>query len=81
MDSKKTSDISIYHKNYREKNSERLKNYDRITYYKSKYELDNNFIEKYGDCSADVFKIIKSFEQLKNKNPEIAKILFDNLNN
>lgn len=81
MESKKTSDLTTYYREYREKNSQRLKNYDRMTYYKSKYQLSNEFIEKYGDYSADVFKIINSFEKLKNKNPEIANSLLQNLNN
>lgn len=78
---KKTSDMATYYKEYREKNSQRLKNYDRMTYYKSKYQLSNDFIEKYGDYSADVFKIMNSFQQLKNKNPEIANSLLSFLNN
>lgn len=81
MESKKTNNMSLYYKAYRQKNSQHLKNYDRMTYYKSKYQLSNEFIDKYGDYSADVFKIINSFQQLKNKNPEIANSLLQNLNN
>lgn len=77
---KKTADKSTYYKNYREKNNQRLKNYDRITYYKSKYNLTNDFIEKYGDYSADVFKIVHAFQQLKNNNSEIATSLLTFLN-
>ena len=73
----KTDDMEAYHKEYREKNAQRLKNKDRVRFYKMKYGMNDDFIEKYGDHSADVFKLILDYVKIKEKNPQLAESILE----
>lgn len=77
---KKTQDLSLYHKEYREKNLEHLRNLERLSYYKRKHNLDNEFIALFGEYSSDVFKILKSFNELNAKCPELAPHIISRMN-
>ncbi len=73
---KKTADLieyqREYQRKYREKNIEHLRNLERVSYYKKKYNLDQEFIGLFGEYSGDVFKVIKDFNELTQKCPELA---------
>jgi hypothetical protein len=68
----KTTDKSNYYKKYRENNLEHLRNLERCKYYKKKYNLEQPFIELFGEYSGDVYKIIKDFNEVKTKCPILA---------
>jgi len=76
----KTADWTAYHKEYRENNLDHLRNLDRLGYYKKKYNLDKEFIGLFGEYSGDVFKIIKAFNELTDKCPELAPHIISRLN-
>jgi hypothetical protein len=76
----KTADLTAYQKEYRENNLAHLRNLDRLSYYKKKYNLDKDFIGLFGEYSGDVFKIIKAFNELKSKCPELAPHIISQLN-
>jgi ABC-type dipeptide/oligopeptide/nickel transport system permease component len=76
---KKTNDMETYYKEYRKKNAQHLKNKDRIRFYKSKYGLTDEFIDKYGDYSADAFKFLLEYKKIKEKNEDIAKTIISEL--
>jgi hypothetical protein len=76
---KKTEDMEAYRKEYREKHIQRLKNKDRVRFYRAKYNLTDAFIEKYGDYSADVFKLLLDYKKIKEKNAEIATSILSEL--
>ena len=76
---KKTADLSQYQKEYRENNIEHLRNLEKVGYYKKKYNLDKDFIGLFGEYSGDVFKIIKGFNELKMKQPELAPHILSRL--
>lgn len=75
----KTADKSHYYKRYREENLEHLRNLERRKYYKKKYNLEQPFIELFGEYSGDVFKIIKEFNEVKMKCPELASHIISEL--
>lgn len=68
----KTTDISQYQKDYRENNAEHLRNLDKVNYYKKKYNLEKDFLGLFGEYSGDVYKIIRDFNELTKKCPELA---------
>ena len=76
---KKTADLIEYQREYREKNIEHLRNLDRVGYYKKKYNLDKEFIGLFGEYSGDVFKVIKEFNELTQKCPELAPHIISRL--
>ena len=63
------TDNPNYFKEYRLNNLESMKAHERSNYYKKKYNLDDEFIEKFGMYSGDVFKIKKDFDTLIEKCP------------
>jgi hypothetical protein len=75
----KTEDWTAYHKEYRENNREHMRNLDRVGYYKKKYNLEKEFIGLFGEYSGDVFKIIKAFNELSDKCPELAPHIISRL--
>lgn len=75
----KTADLSQYYKEYRENNIEHLRNLERLSYYKKKYNLDKEFIGLFGEFSGDAFKIIKEFNELTKKHPELAPHILSRL--
>lgn len=77
----KTADLLAYQKEYRENNLQHLRNLDRLGYYKKKYNLEKEFIELFGEYSGDIFKIIKAFNEVTKKCPELAPHIISKLNN
>lgn len=76
----KTADWLAYQKEYRENNLEHIRNLDRLNYYKKKYNLEKEFIGLFGEYSGDVFKIIKAFNELSEKCPELTPHIISQLN-
>jgi hypothetical protein len=76
----KTADLTQYQKEYRESNIEHIRNLERLSYYKKKYNLDKEFIGLFGEFSGDAFKIIKEFNELTNIHPELAPHIISRLN-
>jgi hypothetical protein len=68
---KKTENKTEYFKEYREKNGDHLKTLDRMKYYTKKYELEEDFLAKFGEYSGDVFKLLKTFKKLETSAPEL----------
>lgn len=77
----KTENKVEYFREYRKQNQEHLNNLERLKYYKNKYNLDQEFINLFGEYSGDVFKIIKSFNELVNKCPELEQHVLYRLQN
>lgn len=71
----KTENINEYMKEYRKKNPEYFKNYEKCKYYKAKYGLTQEFIDKYGEQSADIYKLILQTKSLIGKKPELKESL------
>jgi hypothetical protein len=71
----KTENINEYMKEYRKKNPEYYKNYEKCKYYKAKYGLTQDFIDKYGEQSADMYKLILQTKKLIEKKPELKESL------
>jgi hypothetical protein len=78
---KKTAVISDYMKEYRAKNLENMKAYERNKYYKNKFNLEDKFIEKFGIYSGDVYKIQKDLGKIKEKHPELITHILELLRN
>lgn len=68
----KTEDKSLYFKEYRKNNQEHIRNLERLKYYKQKYNLEPEFVSLFGEYSGDIFKIIKAFNDVTDKCPELA---------
>ena len=68
---KKTEDIQAYHKQYRRSNVEHLRNLDKNKYYKKKYNLDDEFITKFGEYSGSIWKILIEYNDIKTKCPSL----------
>jgi hypothetical protein len=75
----KTEDKSLYFKEYRKNNQEHIRNLERMKYYKNKYNLEPEFVSLFGEYSGDVFKIIKAFNDVTNKCPELASHIISKL--
>ena len=68
-----TSDMTQYIKQYREKNGDHMRTQQRNKYYKNRYNLPPDFVEKYGEYSGDVYKLQKEFDKLHQQCPEITE--------
>jgi len=75
----KTEDKSLYFKEYRKNNQEHIRNLERMKYYKNKYNLEPEFVSLFGEYSGDVFKIIKAFNDVTNKCPELDSHIISKL--
>ena len=75
----KTDDFTAYHKDWRDKNITHIRNKGKCTYYKRKYDLDDEFIKQYGEYSGQVFKIIKELKDVIDKCPELAEPIIEHL--
>ena len=75
----KTDDFTAYHKCWREKNIIHLRNKGKSTYFKKKYNLDDDFIKQYGEYSGQIFKIMKEFKDVINKCPELTEPILEHL--
>jgi len=64
-------DMNIYMKEYRQKNLEKMKQIEKCKYYKRVYDLDEDFIEKFGIYSADAIKVVMAYNNLIEKKPEL----------
>ena len=62
---KAMEDLGEYYKQYRSKNRDHINRLERVKYYKDKYGLEEDFIKKFGEYSADVFKLHKDFIYIK----------------
>lgn len=61
-----------YAKQYRETHTEYLRAKERNHYYKARYGLKPEFVERYGQYSGDVYKIVRAFRQLTQTCPELS---------
>ena len=77
----KTENKLEYFREYRKQNQEHLKNLERLKYYKNKYNLEPEFVSLFGEYSGDVFKILKSFNDLTQKCPELKQHILDMFEN
>ena len=75
-----TEDINQYMKDYRKKKPDYFKNYEKCKYYKTKYGLTQAFIDKYGDQSGDIFKLVIQIKRIIEKKPELKDSILHELN-
>ncbi len=64
-----------YMRQYRIKNLDRMQQIEKCKYYKRTNELKQKTIDKYGIYSADVAKIIKIYENIITKQPNLRDLL------
>lgn len=64
-----------YMRQYRIKNLEKMQQIEKCKYYKRKNELKQTTIDKYGIYSADVEKILKIYQNIIIKKPDLRDIL------
>ncbi len=76
---KKTADMKQYYREYRTNNLEHARNVDRARYYRRTYNLSEDFVSQFGEYSGDVYKIMKAFEEVVSKCPELAEHIIKNL--
>lgn len=74
---KKTEDMNKYMKDYRENNLEHFHNLEKTKYYKKRYNLDEEFLTKFGEHSGNVYKLITSFNTIKEIEPELIPHILD----
>jgi hypothetical protein len=77
---KKTDNLNYYNE-YRQKNLEYIKALERSKYYIEKYNIQQDFINKFNEYSGDVFKIQNDFKTLIEKKPEFKQLILELLNN
>lgn len=70
---KLTDNLAEYHKQYRETNLEHIKGVERLKYYRKKYNLEPEFIDKFGEYSVQVYKIQEEFRKIKKECPELVE--------
>lgn len=75
-----TEDINQYMKDYRKKNPDYFKNYEKCKYYKTKYGLTQEFIDKYGEQSGDIFKLMIQIKKIIEKKPELKESILKEFN-
>jgi hypothetical protein len=73
----KTNNRSAYYKEYREQNLSHLRNLEKCKYYKNKFGLNAEHVEKFGEFSGNIFKIQKEIEKIKNGNPLLIPLLIE----
>ena len=79
----KTADVKAYHKAYREKNRARIVAYEKTKYYKTTHTLDEEheqIIKQFGFMSGNVFKLIKSYQDILALEPNVKVHLLKILN-
>lgn len=77
---RKTDDFNAYMKQYRDDNLQHMRNLERCKYYRKKYNIDQELIDLFGEYAGDVFKLIKTFNDIKEKCPSIAPHIVSKLN-
>lgn len=75
----KTDDKNCYYKEYRQNNLDHIRNLDKLKYYKKKYNLEPEFVDLFGEYSGDVFKILKAYNDLASKCPELKTHIIERL--
>ena len=75
-----TADFKSYHKQWRDANSDRLRNVAKSKYYTKKFSLDETFLNLYGEYSGEVSKLLTIYSKLVGNNPELAAPILDILN-
>lgn len=73
-----TEDINAYMKDYRLKHKEHLQNLEKCKYYKKK-GLPQDLIDKFGEHSGAIFKLIQLFLELKENKPEYSDLIIQEL--
>jgi hypothetical protein len=68
---KKTADLTEYYKEYRDKHRTHINRLEKVKYYKDRYNLEAGFIKKFGEFSADVYKLHKDFITIKEQCPAL----------
>jgi hypothetical protein len=64
-----------YMRQYRIKNLDRMQQIEKCKYYKRTNELKQKTIDKYGIYSADVAKILKIYQSIITKQPNLRDLL------
>ena len=66
----KNDTYNAYFRNYRAENGDRLRNLDKVKYYKKK-GLDEELIKTYGEWSGDIYKLSQLVKKLHKNAPNI----------
>tara|TARA_R110000772_G_scaffold220532_1_gene331025 strand:- start:255 stop:524 length:270 start_codon:yes stop_codon:yes gene_type:complete len=74
-----TTDFKAYHKQWRDANNDRLKNVGKSKYYKKKFNLDDEFINMYGEYAGEVAKLFQIHKNLITICPELAPAILNHL--
>jgi predicted ATP-dependent protease len=77
----KTENMANYMKQYREENIDHFRNLEKTNYYRRKYKLDDEFINKFGELSGNVYKLVLAFNEIKNKEPQLIPHILQLLEN
>jgi hypothetical protein len=73
------TDRNEYQKEYRKKNNEKMKASDRTRYYKTKYNLEEEFVKQYGIMSGDVWKIFTQTKEVLTQYPQLKNHIIEML--
>jgi hypothetical protein len=73
------ADRNEYQKEYRKKNNDKMKASDRTRYYKSKYNLTEDFTKKYGIMSGDVWKVYIETQEILKQYPHLKTHIIEML--
>ena len=73
------TDRNEYQKEYRKKNNDKMKASDRTRYYKSKYNLTEDFTKKYGIMSGDVWKVYIQTKEILTQYPQLKTHIIEML--
>jgi hypothetical protein len=73
------TDRNEYQKEYRKKNNEKMKASDRTRYYKTKYNLEEEFVKQYGIMSGDVWKIFTQTKEVLTQYPQLKNPIIEML--
>lgn len=73
------ADRNEYQKEYRKKNNDKMKASDRTRYYKSKYNLTEDFTKQYGIMSGDVWKVFIQTKEILTQYPQLKNHIIEML--
>ncbi len=73
----KTKDLGEYHKQYREQHLTHIKHMERVKYFKQRYNIPPDFVEKFGEYTAEVYKIQQEFRKIESQCPELIEHIFN----
>lgn len=76
---KKTADITAYNREYMKKryheDHDKEKGIRLMYYYKRKYGIDHEEVQKYGEHLGTILKAKKTIEEIRNKCPQFLEDL------